>query len=333
MPKISVIMSVYSERVDWIRKSIDSILNQTYSDFEFIIVNDKPNREENAQLLEEYAACDSRIKVLTNEENIGLTKSLNKAFALAEGEFIARMDADDMALPERFKIQLEFMNAHPEIIASGGRACAINEKDEVIGRVKMPTDVSVIPYYTLFASPLIHPASFFRNGTIRYDEGFRYAQDYALWTSLIGNGYKLSNVKKPVLKYRYSDTQIFKKHKQRQAECAEKILRHAFDNLKICSTDELIGNWKAINNKQQVTNEQLMTLQMFVIKFLNDNNNKLSQRGYNYIANRLLLNLILKEDNKNIINSIRKYLDMRKQVNCSFDTKTFALLCLNKNNN
>ena len=72
----------------------------------------------------------------------------------------------------------------------------------------MPTDVSVIPYYTLFASPLIHPASFFRNGTIRYDEGFRYAQDYALWTSLIGNGYKLSNVKKPVLKYRYSDTQI-----------------------------------------------------------------------------------------------------------------------------
>lgn len=66
MPKISVIMSVYSERVDWIRKSIDSILNQTYSDFEFIIVNDKPNREENTQLLEEYAACDSRIKVLTN---------------------------------------------------------------------------------------------------------------------------------------------------------------------------------------------------------------------------------------------------------------------------
>ena len=115
MPKISVIMSVYSERVDWIRKSIDSILNQTYSDFEFIIVNDKPDKEENAQLLEEYAARDSRIKVLTNEENIGLTKSLNKAFALAEGEFIARMDADDMALPERFKIQLEFMNAHPEI--------------------------------------------------------------------------------------------------------------------------------------------------------------------------------------------------------------------------
>ena len=99
MPKISVIMSVYSERVDWIRKSIDSILNQTYSDFEFIIVNDKPDKEENAQLLEEYAARDSRIKVLTNEENIGLTKSLNKAFALAEGEFIARMDADDMALP------------------------------------------------------------------------------------------------------------------------------------------------------------------------------------------------------------------------------------------
>ena len=149
MPKISVIMSVYSERVDWIRKSIDSILNQTYSDFEFIIVNDKPDKEENAQLLEEYAARDSRIKVLTNEENIGLTKSLNKAFALAEGEFIARMDADDMALPERFKIQLEFMNAHPEIIASGGSACIINEKDEVIGRLKMPTDVSIIPYYCL----------------------------------------------------------------------------------------------------------------------------------------------------------------------------------------
>ena len=112
MPKISVLMSVYNEPVDWMRQAIESILNQTYKDFEFIIVNDNPEREENQLFLNEYRDKDSRIIILCNEHNIGLTKSLNKGLAVANGEYIARMDADDIALPERLEKQLVFMEQH-----------------------------------------------------------------------------------------------------------------------------------------------------------------------------------------------------------------------------
>ena len=109
MPKISVLMSVYNEPVDWMRQAIESILNQTYKDFEFIIVNDNPEREENQLVLNEYRDKDSRISVLCNDQNIGLTKSLNKGLENANCEFVARMDADDIAFPDRLKLQLQYL--------------------------------------------------------------------------------------------------------------------------------------------------------------------------------------------------------------------------------
>ena len=109
MPKISVLMSVYNEPIDWMRQAIESILNQTYKDFEFIIVNDNPEREENQFVLNEYRNKDSRIIILCNEHNIGLTKSLNKGLTVANGEYIARMDADDIALPKRFEKQALYL--------------------------------------------------------------------------------------------------------------------------------------------------------------------------------------------------------------------------------
>ena len=101
-------MSIYSEEEEWIRESIDSILNQTFSDFEFIIINDNPNRDKNNSLLTEYTRIDNRIIIITNEENIGLTKSLNKGLEIARGKYIARMDADDISLPTRFEKQVDF---------------------------------------------------------------------------------------------------------------------------------------------------------------------------------------------------------------------------------
>ena len=94
MCKISVIMSIYSEKEEWIKESIDSILSQTFRDFEFIIINDNPKRKQNENLLLEYSQKDNRIIVITNKENIGLTKSLNKGLSIAKGKYIARMDAD-----------------------------------------------------------------------------------------------------------------------------------------------------------------------------------------------------------------------------------------------
>lgn len=117
-------MSVYNEPVDWMRQAIESILNQTYKDFEFIIVNDNPEREENQLVLNEYRDKDSRISVLCNDQNIGLTKSLNKGLENANCEFVARMDADDIAFPDRLKLQLQYLLNNPNIAVLGTNAIA-----------------------------------------------------------------------------------------------------------------------------------------------------------------------------------------------------------------
>ena len=101
MDKVSVIMSTYKEPIEWIQQSVDSILNQTYKNLEFIIIVDNPEYAELVSLLNDYADSDDRISVVVNNNNIGLVKSLNKALSFCTGEYVARMDADDISLPER----------------------------------------------------------------------------------------------------------------------------------------------------------------------------------------------------------------------------------------
>src|SRR5690606_3913282 len=119
VPLVSVIMSVYNEPEIWLAESIDSILSQTYKEFEFFIVNDNPENLTLAKVLQLYEDNDSRVRIIKNEVNIGLTKSLNKALSLVKGKYIIRMDADDVSLPQRFEKQVTFMEENPNIIASG----------------------------------------------------------------------------------------------------------------------------------------------------------------------------------------------------------------------
>lgn len=107
--EVSVIMSTYNEKIEYIKEAIRSILNQSYSEFEFIIVNDNPKRDDLKKFLKEYSLEDSRIKIISNETNIGLANSLNRALEIAQGEFIFRMDADDISKKDRFEKQLNFM--------------------------------------------------------------------------------------------------------------------------------------------------------------------------------------------------------------------------------
>ena len=100
MPEVSVLMSIYNERYNDIEKAVNSVLKQTFKDFEFIIVIDEPSRANLASMLE---ARDPRIKIYLNKENIGLAKSMNRAAELADGKYLARMDADDVSLPQRLE--------------------------------------------------------------------------------------------------------------------------------------------------------------------------------------------------------------------------------------
>lgn len=256
MSRVSVIMSVYKEPILWIKQAIDSILMQTFSDFEFIIVNDNPDRPENEVLLADYKQRDARIRTISNEVNLGLTKSLNKALSVATGELIARMDADDVSLQERFKKQVEFLDSHSTICAVGTWLINIDENGVVKSDiVHYDTDPRWIKAQFLQNSQLCHPSSMFRrivNGfQVRYDEDLRYAQDYALWVSLLPYG-DIANIPEVLLWYRISSKQITIKNKAEQQACAGIVQRRAFDLFSFSATEAFLAFFCAMTIQHRV---------------------------------------------------------------------------------
>ena len=249
-PCISVIMSIYKEPTEWIRQSIDSILGQSFRDFEFIIVNDNPFREENSLLLEDYMRKDSRIIVITNETNLGLTKSLNRALEKARGEFIARMDADDISSLKRFEKQITFLKNHPSIIAVGCWITPIDEDGRQLGSiVRYETDPKWARAQFLQNSQVCHPASMFRRVNdgivVQYDESMRYAQDYALWVSLLPYG-DIANIPEPLLSLRSSRQQITSSKREEQRACAERVQARAFSLFDFPSDDVFLKLFSAL---------------------------------------------------------------------------------------
>ncbi|MDE6284366.1 MAG: glycosyltransferase, partial [Bacilli bacterium] len=187
LPLISVIMSVYNEPIEWVVKAIDSILSQSYKKFEFIIINDNPERLENNDLLSSKKKQDSRITIINNEQNLGLASSLNIGINIAKGDFIARMDADDISLKDRFKAQVDYLLKHPEISICGTRAIIIDEKDKLIRKFIVPLRNESLKSNILFFCPFIHPTVMMRREIFTYctyDPECRIGQDWNLWIHL-----------------------------------------------------------------------------------------------------------------------------------------------------
>ena len=168
---ISVIMSVYNEKLEWLSKAVESILNQTYKDFEYIIIIDNPNLDKSAMdYLENKATNDARIRIHRNEKNIGLMNSLNVGIKLAKGEIIARMDADDISLPDRFERELKFMQQNNFDLVSGNRI-DIDENGKEIGRAihVMDNPQKHLPYTNF----IVHPSVMVRTDVMRELGGYR----------------------------------------------------------------------------------------------------------------------------------------------------------------
>lgn len=186
---ISVVMSNYNTPIKYLKESIDSVLNQTYSNFEFIIIDDS-STDDSLEFIKSYD--DPRIKLIVNEENIGLTKSLNKGFEVAQCEFIARMDSDDICYPERFEKQIAYMKEHPDTIVCGTWADIIDENGvlrEGDWTRKSIEDMEQYKINLLFCNypVVLHPSVLFNHALlnkycIKYNNTYRYAQDYDMWT-------------------------------------------------------------------------------------------------------------------------------------------------------
>jgi glycosyltransferase involved in cell wall biosynthesis len=181
-PTISCIMSVYNGEM-FLNKAIDSILNQTFNDFEFIIINDN-STDSSRDIILSYN--DSRIKFINNEINLGLTKSLNNGLNIAKGKFIARMDADDYSLPDRFEESLRLMSIGYKIVSLS----AITNDGNRVGQI---WNQKCMKYILLTYNPIVHSAVMFTSD-IRYDESYRYAQDFELWSRFRMSVYKSEKV-------------------------------------------------------------------------------------------------------------------------------------------
>lgn len=202
---LSVLMPVHRVPLDWLSLAIDSILNQTFVDFEFIIILDDPENREVENLILKYQSRDSRILFLKNSKNLGLAKSLNKALEIARGKYIARMDADDISLSNRFEKQIKYLDANPSISLCGAQALKIDEAGKEIFPTQNALEFELIKKLIPYEHPTTHPTWMFRKKDIEEIGHYRHlphAIDYDLITRLITDGKKIHNLSDIVLKYR-----------------------------------------------------------------------------------------------------------------------------------
>jgi len=214
-PEVTVLMSVYNGE-KYLREAIDSILNQTFTDFEFLIVNDG-STDRTVEILRSYD--DPRIKIVDNEKNIGLTKSLNIGLMIARGEYIARMDADDVSAPERLEKEVEFLETHRDYAVVGSFAKILNEDSEVISFMDRPIEDAQIREFFRRDNGIAHGSAMIRMRCLLdvdfYDESIARAQDYDLWLRL-SEKYKLANIPEYLYMWRKHNENIEAKYIKEQ---------------------------------------------------------------------------------------------------------------------
>ena len=201
-PKVSVLMTVYNGE-KFLRESIESILCQTFDDFEFIIIDDG-STDASPNIMASFS--DPRL-VFVQQENIGQTKSLNKGLHLARGEYVARQDADDISLPDRFEKQAAYLDAHPEVVVVGGSVIRVDEQGNALRRLVFPqTHRKVRKRLRQGINPLVHTTVMFRRREIvslgGYNEHFPVIQDCELWFR-VSECFRLANLPDVLCYYRF----------------------------------------------------------------------------------------------------------------------------------
>lgn len=228
-PLISVVMSAYNAE-KYLSEAIDSILNQTFTDFEFIIIDDG-STDGTPNILKTYK--DKRLRIIS-QENMGLAKSLNRGLRVSKGRYIARLDADDIALPNRLTTQYSFMESHPECVASGTGAMIIDEKGRDLYSKEMPLAWHDIQAMLPCQSPFFHSAVIFRRDPalacggyfekIPHHYNIQQFEDIVLWNKLTKYG-ELRNLETMLIKYRLGPFAITNNSNRNfMSEIAKKIV-------------------------------------------------------------------------------------------------------------
>lgn len=216
MPLVSVIMAAYKEPVSVFHSAVDSILSQTVSDLELIVVLDCPSNAELRTAIEVIAEGDARVIPVWNEENLGLARSLNRALNIARGQFICRMDADDVALPCRIEMQLELIQDGYDLV--GGVLEVIDQNGRLLYTAEgLPQEARRVSKALRWNNCVPHPSWFGKSGV--FESGYRdipLCEDYDFLLRAALHGAKLGNVTEPVLRYRMGEKSLSRSNLYRQ---------------------------------------------------------------------------------------------------------------------
>lgn len=227
-PLISVVLPIYNGE-KFLLETLESISSQTFPDWELIAINDGSN-DGSQKILDEYASIESRM-LIVSRENRGLVETLNEGIKLAKGEWIARMDADDICLPDRFSRQLSWLQDNKAVICGGG----IKRIGEGSGgnSWEFPTSTEGIYAWLMFRSAFAHPTVFIKReiaAKMPYSKEFTYSEDYELWTRMALNKESMTNLPENVLLYRIHEQQVSQKKRDIQTDVRVEITRQYWQN-------------------------------------------------------------------------------------------------------
>lgn len=213
MSKVTVLMPVYNGE-KYLQEAIESILGQAFSDFEFLIINDG-STDESESIINSFS--DSRIKYFKNEHNLGLIATLNRGLDMTQGKYIARMDQDDISLPERLEKQVAFMDSNQDVAVCGTWAKSIDENGKILSMMKSPSGI-LLKYNSWKPSPMIHPSVIMRKKLIKdflFNDNSINAEDYDFWLKIVKH-HKIFNIKEYLLLYRIHGKSISIKKRDEQ---------------------------------------------------------------------------------------------------------------------
>lgn len=269
VPKVTVLMPVYNGEL-FLREAIESILNQNFNDFELLLIDDG-SIDQSAAIISSYA--DPRIRFYSNGSNQGLIFTLNKGLDLAEGEYIARMDCDDFAFPDRLGRQVEFMNQYPEIGLCGTAMKYMHQEVWV----KHPTDHDDIKAGLLFYCALNHPTVMMRKSVVKsyalyYDYNSPHTEDYELW-SRMAHLTRVTNLPDVLLHYRIHGEQVGAKHGEEQRLVGRKIVHSQLIRMGLLPTDEELNlHMDVCNRRLRATDEFIQSVRGWFDKLRAKNN-------------------------------------------------------------
>lgn len=290
MIKISVVIPIYNSK-KYLRESIDSVIAQTYQHWELLAINEFGSNDGSSDIVKEYSQVDPRIKLIQNEEHLGLAESLNKGIRMANGEYIARLDADDLAHPDRFSKQFEFMNTHPEVLVCGSYQHHFGREIDWIHRPAISPEqckANLLFFCDLCHSTLMLRKEAIIKNDLWYDKNY-LAEDFELWTRVTRVG-EIANIPEVLGEYRWGDGNITKEKISRlHEESGRIIVRNLEKNLKLKLDDSeqiYFRNWHNPLEDTEDKKEFLKQMEQLLRKIYEKN--KLEQ----YYNQQALLNAI-----------------------------------------